>query len=433
MRPYTAYSFRLITSNTFGESKSEWSNDYLTDEKAPADLEDPFILNYTATSVNVRWSSPKVSNGLIRFSTLNIYTHVTNPNNIVLFKNFTLTSFYYNVTGLVPYTFYLIAIELCNSKGCVSSRLLTNKTVNSNVLFRTKASAPSGLEDPILVSLNSYSIQINWQKPKMPNGVIDQYVLERLDFYPQLTHVSNENDYVPKSRTYEVKADRLMFLDFDQLEACGLYSYRVFVYNKAGNTKSNWKNVTVRAAKPVVVTSPLVNIINSTAVRIEWITPLTYCKISKYILEFTLKSNGEVCQFDNLIDNSISLNTFQPFTIYTLKLTACVSDLISKKCTSSLTKEFRTPGSQPEDVSLPSCRLISSRVISVEWLEPLAKNGGNLEYQLIRHAVSYEFKFNRSETVYIGKKNYFLDTSIDRNLTYKYMVIKISFYFSDSF
>ena len=214
-----------------------------------------------------------------------------------------------------------------------------------------------------------------------------------------------------------------MFLDFDQLEACGLYSYRVFAYNEAGYSKSNWQNITVKAAKPVVVTSPLVNIINSTAVRLEWITPLTYCNISKYILQFTLKSNGKVFKIDNLATNSITLNTFQPFTIYSLKLTACVAGLTVNKCTSSLIKNFRTPGSPPQNVSIPVCRLISSRVISIEWLEPLAKNGGDLEYQLIRHAMSYELKFNRSETVYIGKKKYFLDTNVDGNLTYKYMVI----------
>ena len=309
----------MITSNTFGESKSKWSNDYLTAEQLPEDLNDPLILNFTARSVNVKWNSPRVSNGLVHFFTLSIYNYNKSPLEVVLFKNVTLTTFNYKVTGLIPHTFYLISIKSCNPKGCVSSKLFIDKKININVLFRTKSSAPGGLEDPTLITLNSYSIQINWNKPNMPNGIIDHYVLERLDYLPQLSEFHSSNDYKPKSRSYEIKSDRFMFLDFDQLEACGLYSYRVFAYNEAGYSKSNWQNITVKAAKPVVVTSPLVNIINSTAVRLEWITPLTYCNISKYILQFTLKSNGKVFKIDNLATNSITLNTFQPFTIYSQK------------------------------------------------------------------------------------------------------------------
>lgn len=74
-------------------------------------------------------------------------------------------------------------------------------------------------------------------------------------------------------------------------------------------------------------------------------------------------------------------------------------------------------------MSIPVCRLISSKVISVEWLKPLFNNGRLAEYQLIRYTISNDpLTPNRSETIYIGQNNYFLDTDANDNTVYRYMV-----------
>lgn len=114
---------------------------------------------------------------------------------------------------------------------------------------------------------------------------------------------------------------------------------------------------------------------------------------------------------------------FNSFQMYSVNLVACVSKLITNACTKSLSKEFMTPGAAPENVSIPVCRLISSKVISVEWLKPLFNNGRLTEYQLIRYTISNDpLSPNRSETVYIGQNNYFLDTDANDNTVYRYMV-----------
>ena len=133
-------------------------------------------------------------------------------------------------------------------------------------------------------------------------------------------------------------------------------------------------------------------------------------------------SQSHVCcwQHWGQLDSSEPVQSFQ---MYSVSLVACVSKLITNACTKSLSKEFMTPGSAPQNVSVPVCRLISSKVISVEWLKPLSNNGRSTEYQLVRYTISNDkMKPNRSETIYIGQNNYYLDTNANDNTIYKYMV-----------
>lgn len=179
----------------------------------------------------MEWHPPEVSNGPIRFYTLSIYTSDIHDN-IELFNNYTLTTMSYVVTGLEPFTTYVTSIKACNTKGCVSSQLLANGSIIRDVMFRSLASAPEEFAEPMLVSINSYSVQINWKVPLKPNGIVERYVLERLDFMPMLGAQIMENNYTVKQRTYKFSAEYSMFIDFENLEPCGVYGYRMFVYNQ---------------------------------------------------------------------------------------------------------------------------------------------------------------------------------------------------------
>jgi len=109
-----------------------------------------------------------------------------------------------------------------------------------------------------------------------------------------------------------------------------------------------------------------------------------------------------------------------------------VDGLLTNACTPSIRKSFKTPGSPPRIFvdQVPHCRLISARVVSIEWLKPLAVNGDTLEYQLIR----LDTGANRTQTVYIGSDTYYLDidATFKPDIGYAYMVI-YSNEFGDSF
>lgn len=251
-----------------------------------------------------------------------------------------------------------------------------------------------------------------------------------------MTDIETQDDEVDyrRSRRYRFDADKLHFTDYDDIESCGVYSYRLFAFNLAGYTSTKWSNVTVKAAKPLIVTSPVINLIDSYTARFEWMRPITYCSIKMYILQFRASSPNrdhsfslDIPQASNLTSQSVLVNRFHAFMVYTVTLTACVGTQMSDECTSSIEKSFRTPGTIPKGLTVPVARLISPKAISVEWLEPVFKNGASLRYQLVRTILpAYHTPANvsnRTETVYVGLGLFYLDLNIRNESLYSYRVI----------
>lgn len=289
LTPYTAYSFQLTASNSYGEAKSEWSEDYYTKEELPRIQPAPRVLNFTSTSVLLEWSPAQVPNGLITSYRINIlrYQNDSTESNL-FFAGITTVSNQtnqFNITHLIPFSFYLFTIESCNSVGCVQSEY-DKFNLTNNSYIQTEPSAPEKLLDPILNSPNSYSIEIKWNLPNRPNGKMAYFILERVDYSLPL---SNRNENLVETTTtpirrYRFEANKFKFLDDSDLESCGVYSYRIIAFNQVGSVSSKYVNVSVRASKPLIVTPPVINLIDSFSARFEWLTPLTYCQIKSYTL-----------------------------------------------------------------------------------------------------------------------------------------------------
>jgi usherin len=396
LTPSSAYSFQLIASNTYGQSKSEWSIEYLTKEERPKFQDPPSILNFTSKSVYIAWKSPLKPNGRILFHRIIVYEFLNKSHigdkQLELVQNITVpdnATKEYNVTQLESYTLYVFIIESCNSYDCVSSELYGKTksfTFEGKAFIRTDPSEPELFEKPKLSSSNSYSINIAWTRPLKPNGEISNFLLERFDYSLPLNIKLNTTTNRPTNQTikYRFEPNIFSFVDYENLEACGLYSYRVFAFNQIGNISTAWVNVTVALSKPLIVTSPIVNFIDSHTARFEWMKPLTYCDIKTYTLRF--RSEFGVA-FDVDVDNSnvttqsIIVNDLIPFTVYDLNLIGCVN-LEKDGCTQSLVRKFQTNGDIPKGLSVPVARLISYKTISIEWLEPIFKNGNVFQNNL---------------------------------------------------
>lgn len=443
LKPYTAFSFQVTAINSYGESRSEYSEDYYTREEAPKFQDEPKILEITSKSVYLTWVGPKIPNGIIRNYRLHALKYAENEilgQSLTISQNVTLKSNIntYLFENLEPFTFYLIDIESCNMQGCASSYTDSSNILESKSFLRTNESYPEQFDNPVIESFNSYSIGIEWREPRKPNGIIKYYILERIDFYPPLTiKIKNlENPEFTRYRKYKFDADAdkttIKFTDIDSLESCSVYSYRVIAFNIVGNISTEYVNVTVKSSKPLIVTSPIVNIIDSYTARFEWSTPITYCPVKAYYLNFKSETHSFRTDVDSVsfLKQSIIINNLNPFTTYDVSLVACVN-VYDDPCTTSIQRSFRTPGTVPKNISPPSLRLISNGVISIEWLEPSLKNGISFEYQLIRvmliesdlSSMNDDGLEDRSETIYIGKNRFYLDTSVSENEVYKYRVI----------
>ena len=427
--PYSGYIFRLIVANSYGSDTSDWSDYVFTKEELPGGQKPPDILHFNSTFAFLDWDPPKHPNGIVtlyRIIVLKISSAIKKPTAIYELNN-TNSDLSYLVPNLIPFTQYLFAIESCNSIGCVSS--LAGNDKNSNFI-KTLPAKPDMCLEPSLSSLNSYTVLVKWQPPLKENGIISSYIIERLDFKPGFRETIN-SESVKDIKRYRFQPDRFNFSNYDDIDPCGSYGFRLIAINQLGNCSSKWNSITTQPAKPAVVYTPKIRIVNSTTAVFTWVKPVTYCSITSYILSFdAINDLGFNYRMEENITESIMIKSFFPFTNYTVKLIACVD---SKKieCIESTSQNFRTPGSVPSKVDKPKTRLVRSNVILIVWFEPLLKNGPNLAYQLIRKEIFGSKSGNNSEIedfdkptiVYIGNQTFFIDKNLKVNSVYKYMVL----------
>ena len=427
--PYSGYIFRLVVANSYGSDTSEWSDYIFTKEELPSDQKPPEVKYFNDTFASIQWEPPKFPNGIIllyRIIVLKISSAIKKPVAIYVLNN-TNTDFSFLVPNLTPFTAYSFAIESCNSIGCISSLVSNEKSSNS---ISTLPSKPEMCIEPSLNSLNSFTVIVKWQPPLKENGILSSYIIERLDFIPG-SHAAITSENVKNAKRYRFQPDRFNFSNYDDIDACGSYAYRLIAINQLGNCTSKWNLITTKPSKPAIVYSPKVRIINSTTAVFTWNKPATYCNITIYILSFLMLNDaGFVIKIEGNISESIMVKTFVPYTDYTVKLIACV-DSKKVECIESTIQSFRTPGSVPSKVDKPKTRLVRSNVISIAWFEPNHRNGPNLAYQLIRKEVTSNMKENNSQIeelekptiVYIGNQTFYIDKNLKLNAIYKYMIL----------
>jgi usherin len=113
LKPFTAYSFQLTVSNSFGQVQSDWSDDYLTQEDLPKLQQDPIISNINSNSIILKWQPPLYSNGLINTYHINVYQNTTDSiYSIRLRRNITISANKNSVLldKLESFAYYLVNI-----------------------------------------------------------------------------------------------------------------------------------------------------------------------------------------------------------------------------------------------------------------------------------------------------------------------------------
>ena len=409
LTPFTAYSFRLTASNFYGQTTSLWSQDFYTSEARPTSQTPIKVIHLTSSSVLVNFKQASRPNGFIRLFRINVFEFTNQLVHIGAITVDNATN-QYNITHLKAFTQYLFIIESCNSIGCVQSPFDRFNLTNNN-LTRTLPDQPQNIQPPALRSINSFTVQVTWSPPLKINGILDHYILERNDFKSLL-----QSQSVHK---YKFSPNRNKFMDDNDIEPCGLYSYRIFAFNQMGSAVSRYVNITVSSSRPLIVSPPAINLVNSTSVRFDWRKPITLCNLTRYTLRIKSSTQSLLIEI-NARDQFVMVTNLTPFTIYSTTLIACVSQT-SDSCSYSLSKNFRTPGDIPSGFSGPVAKMLSPRTVSIQWLEPLLRNGDLISYQLIR----LNLNLNRTENLYSGEDLYYLDRIV-RLSSFMYKVIYIN-------
>jgi usherin len=178
LRAYTAYMFQLTVYNSYGEEKSDWTLDYITEENVPSAQDRPSVIDYGSNYTMIEWRQPQISNGIITSFQILIFKCILSSLNFAeptrdLAENVTLEHddpttklewgniLKYNVTNLEPFTYYLFSVSACNSVGCALSPIAKNFTTDP-ALIRTKPSLPEYFESKYKLKKDSKNLKIKF-------------------------------------------------------------------------------------------------------------------------------------------------------------------------------------------------------------------------------------------------------------------------------
>uniref|UniRef100_A0A3P8RYW1 Usherin n=1 Tax=Amphiprion percula TaxID=161767 RepID=A0A3P8RYW1_AMPPE len=224
--PYTVYQYQVWAVNSAGRSASPWVTGR-TGSAPPEGVGPPIFLHVSATSAVVNIRPPAQPNGIV--SLYRVFSLERN-NHTLLSEG---TSHQQTLHGLHPYTQYWVGVEACTCYQCCSQGPLSE--------IRTLAAPPAHQPPPRPVTLTSRSVQLEWDEPLAPNGLIS--IVCVLCGLTQILCAGLR----PYS-TYELRA------------AC---------FNNMGSTASNWTTVTTLSEAPQYVSSFSVGS-NLTVIWLDW-------------------------------------------------------------------------------------------------------------------------------------------------------------------
>lgn len=213
--------------------------------------------------------------------------------------------------------------------------------------------------------MGSTFIELTWQDPEAPNGVIIGYRL-----YRNGSNIANITE-----RSYNDTA----------LIPNTYYSYAVESFNVIGSTTSIQVAFITLEGIPTGLSAPMYKVLNSTAVVVSWAEPtISHGTISTYVLVMETDSgNLEVFEGDTF---TYTVTNLRPYTIYSFFIQACTTG----GCGSSNSSQVETAQAVPTFQPAPTVTPLSDTELNIEWNAPSEPNGILLEYRVFQRGAPYE-------------------------------------------
>jgi usherin len=303
----------------------------------------PVVSALNSTSLRITWTAPQMTNGQI------IAFHLTVDDKTV----YSGLALEFTAKALVPFRPYLISVSACTGGGCTSSAAVTGRPLEA---------PPESLAPPRALALGPRSIELSWEPPARPNGVITSYVLHRDD-------------------SLILESTSLRYVDYDVIPGES-YAYTVTAYNSQGSVTSVATSVTTFASAPEGIAPPTLEALSSTSIRASWLPPATpNGRVYNYTL-LNAATNQPVFS-DNALTAVVS--GLDHFTTYSFRVVACTA----QGCGTSDAATVRTLAAPPLGLAPPRLTPLADALgahagVLVQWSPPTRPNAEALTYQLYR-------------------------------------------------
>lgn len=335
--PDTTYVYRVSACTVAGCTTSAATSGR-TRQHVPSLMTPPLAETLNATAVEVSWTSPAQPNGRITLYRVLL-------NNTEVYSGLSTS---HQVTGLRPYVVCEFVVSACTSVGCTASQPTTS---------RTDEAPPTGLAPATLRVTGTRSVEVSWQPPARPNGLITAYELRRNGSLVQLTTES-------------------WYIDYD-CQPGTTYSYRVTAYNSRGSVDSIATVATTLSATPGHIQPPSLTVLSSADIAVSWRAPS-----AGQVVNYTLYMNNSVVYTGVAVSTVVRHLT--PWTQYGFHVAACTLG----GCTTSHEVQVRTFEAAPAGLEPPILEASVVGQISVHWKRPRSANGHIVAYELYRRHVN---------------------------------------------
>ncbi|MGH0120774.1 UNVERIFIED_CONTAM: hypothetical protein FKN15_027140 [Acipenser sinensis] len=294
---------------------------------------------------------------------------------------------FYEDKGLSRYTAYDYKLLVHNDVGFASS---------NEVSSTTQAGIPIKGSTLMAKPLNHTAIQVDWTRPSLQDlqGIVEHYIL----FINSSTY--NHSATFPAHVNYTIIGD---------LRPNTEYQFFIQVFNGAHNATSEVIRATTSDGEPEGVFPPEVVTLNSTAVRVIWISP---SNPNGVVTEYLVYVNDRQHKTGMSSSGSFVLGGLLPFTIYNIQVEVCTV----YACVKSNGTQITTVEDEPSDMVAPNVHVISSRSLRVDWTSPGRPNGIMLGYDVRRRTLRWCAQAQLLQEMQTGMQCLYVQCGINENI-----------------
>ncbi|XP_016350129.1 usherin-like, partial [Sinocyclocheilus anshuiensis] len=384
LSPWTNYEYRIVAHTRLGGSNSsEWEK-VTTRPSRPAGLQSPHVLVLGPESVQVTWSAPLIPSGEVeRYEIRMPDPRISHTNTSMLNRT---------VTNLLPYTNYSITVLACSGGG----GHVGGCTESSPTLVTTLPTIPEGLPSLSVVAISESFLGVSWQLPRRPNGPNIRFELLRRKTQQPLASRPPED----LNLWYNVYAGTKLFHEDKGLSRYTWYEYKLLVHNDVGYASGEVATGVTLAGQPLTPTSISVQVLNHTAILVNWSTPTLQDlqgSVEDYILIVLSTQHRQTLALDPAA-TCVVISDLQPSTEYKLSLTVSNG---AHNITSPEVSCTTTDG-EPEGIFPPEVVVLNSTAVRVLWTAPLVPNGVVTKYSIYLDGHLYESTSNGTGSLEVG-------------------------------
>ncbi|XP_028413458.1 titin-like isoform X2 [Dendronephthya gigantea] len=377
---YSVYNVSLNAITSIGNG-SKVNVTSRTNESLPGEPGNVQVIPVSATVLNLTWKSPSDPNGIIigyrviweMIEDDNKNTFVPQNSTVKIINDGSAVS--YPIENLAAYSVYNVSLNAITSIGNGSKVHVTS---------RTNESLPSAPASVKIISVSSSQLNITWQPPADPNGVITGY-------YITWRMIKNDLDQSVNvlTRISSALSAKTRMHSIQNLEPYSVYNLSLNAQTRIGNGPQVFVKSRTKQSLPGEPGSVQLIPVSETVLNLTWKSPsdpngiiIGYRVIWEMIEDdknMSVSQNSRVRVINDGTAVSYQIEGLAAYSVYNVSLNAITSIGNGSKVNVTSRTNESLPG-EPGNVQLIP---VSATVLNLTWKSPSDPNGIIIGYRVI--------------------------------------------------